>query len=143
MLMWSGKLEEGLGPRFILGNWLMLVVFFAFSNFIGTPAITRGILLGGVVANLNCMGILRDVKRLVRWRRQFVYFFGMITRMILIALVLGILLVKFSGKISVIGVFLGVSVVPATFLVLLCQIQLLKYSSKSKKVVCKKLEENL
>ncbi len=143
MLMWSGKLEEGLGPRFIIGNWLMLLVFFAFGNLIGTPEITRGILLGGVVSNLNCMGILRDIKRLVRWRRQFVYFFGMLTRMLLIALVIGAVLVRFSGKVSVVGVFLGVSVIPVTFLVLLCQIQLLRRSSKAKKVLCKKLEENL
>ena len=124
MLMWIGELDEGLAKRFLIAIWLILAALLAGANVWWSPEGVRGIALGGVVAGLNAIGVLRDTKRIVKWRSQVVYFIGMFTRLLLAIVIIGTFVLKFPGKFSLIGIFVGISVVPITFLLLVIQMKL-------------------
>lgn len=126
MLMWIGELDEGLANRFLIGNWFILVALLAGANIWWSPEGVRGIALGGLVAALNAVGVLRDTKRIVKWRSQTVYFIGMVTRLLLAIIVISTFVLKFPGKFSLVGIFVGVSVVPITFFLLVIQMKLIR-----------------
>lgn len=130
MLIWLGDVDEGLGRRFLISVWITLLALVAAANIFWNPDGVRGIILGGVVAAVNAIGIRRDTKRIVKWRSQAVYFIGWIARMVLAILIIGTVVLKFPGKFSFPGIFIGVSVVPIAFLVLLFQMQVLRKTDK-------------
>lgn len=126
MLIWIGELDEGLAKRFLIAIWLILAALLAGANLWWSPEGVRGIALGGIVAGLNAIGALRDTKRIVKWRSQVVYFIGMFTRLLLAIVIIGTFVLKFPGKFSLVGIFVGISVVPITFLLLVIQMKLVK-----------------
>jgi len=142
MLIWVGELDEGLGKRFLIAIWIILLALVAGGNLFWTPQGVHGILLGGIVAGINALGIWRDTKRLVKWRNQAVYFIGWIARMTLAILVIATLVVRFPGTFSLPGVFLGITVVPITFFILVFQMQLVKRRKEKDKNLQQGADEN-
>ncbi|HHD63440.1 MAG TPA: hypothetical protein ENK96_03535 [Desulfobulbaceae bacterium] len=132
MLIWVGDVDEGLGKRFLIAIWIILLALVAAGNLFWTPAGVYGIILGGVVAGVNALGIWRDTKRLVKWRNQAVYFVGWTARMILAILIIATLVLKFPDKFSLPGIFIGITVVPITFLILVIQMQLIRKKKEKK-----------
>ncbi len=126
MLIWKGHLDEGMAKRFLISLWVVLLAMVAASNLWWTPSGTRGIILGGIAAAINAIGVLRDTKRMVRLRSRLIYFVGMVSRLIALILLIGVIYFKFPGKFDLIGVFLGVSVVPIAFYILVLQMKLIK-----------------
>jgi len=132
MLIWRGDVDEGLGKRFLIAIWIILLALVAAGNLFWNPSGVHGIILGGVVACVNVLGIWRDTKRLVKWRNQAIYFIGWTARMVLAVLIIAIFVLKFPGKFSLPGIFLGITVVPITFFVLVFQMQLIKRKDEKK-----------
>jgi len=126
MLIWLGDVDEGLGRRFLIAIWIILLALVAAGNIFGTPKGVHGIILGGAVAGINAMGIWRDIRRLVRLRNQAIYFIGWIARMVLAIVIIATLIIKFSDSFSLLGIFIGIAVVPITFLVLVFQMQVVR-----------------
>ncbi len=122
MLIWQGKIDKGLGKRFMLACWAMLAVEMAAANIWGSPALVKGILLGGVVANLNIIGTFRDTNRMVRLKTTLVYYIGVLSRLILAGVIFYTFLKKFPGSFSIIGILIGVSTVPLAYSILVFQI---------------------
>ena len=132
MLIWVGEVDEGLGKRFLIAIWLVLLALVAAGNLFWTPKGVHGILLGGVVAGINALGIWRDIRRLVRLRNMAIYFIGWTARMVLAILVIATLVIKFPDQFSLLGIFIGITVVPITFLILVFQMQLIRRKNKKK-----------
>jgi hypothetical protein len=130
MLIWVGDVDEGLGKRFLIAIWVVLLALVAAGNIFWTSAGVHGIILGGVVAGINSLGIWRDTKRLVKWKNLAIYFIGWTARMILAILVIATLVIKFPDKFSLPGIFIGITVVPITFLILVIQMQLIRKKDK-------------
>ena len=133
MLIWLGDIDEGLGKRFLISIWIVLLALVAGANLFWTSEGVHGIILGGVVAAVNVIGVRRDTGRILKWRSRAVYFIGWIARMPLTVLVIGTFLLKFPETFSLPGVFIGISVVPITFLILVFQMQLIKKYKQNKK----------
>ncbi len=121
MLIWQGRIDKGLGRRFIITCWAMLMVELAAANIWWTPQGTKGILLGGIIANLNLIGTFRDTNRIVKFKTALVYYIGVLTRLVLTGLVIVTFLKKFPGSFSILGIFIGLSVVPIAFFLLVFQ----------------------
>ncbi len=132
MQIWLGEIDEGLGKRFLISIWSILLALVAGANLFWNPTGVYGIILGGVVAGINAFGVFRDTKRIVKFRNQAVYFIGWIARMVLAILVIGTLVLKFPGTFSFPGIFIGISVVPIAFLFLVFQMQLMKEKHEKK-----------
>ncbi len=130
MLIWVGEVDEGLAKRFLIAIWIILLALVAAGNLFWTPKGVHGILLGGVVAGINALGIWRDIRRLVRLRNVAIYFIGWTARMVLTILVIATLVMKFPDKFSLLGIFIGITVVPITFLVLVFQMQIIGRKNK-------------
>ena len=131
-MIWLGDLDEKFVKRFLAGTWLMLAAFIAAGNIFWSEQGTLGIIVGGVLANLNCLGIYRDIFRMVRAQHRIVYFASMLGRLLIIALVVLIVLKKFPGRVSVPGMITGFSVVPATFLMVVIQMQIGRFRGGNK-----------
>ncbi len=132
MLIWVGDVDESLGKRFLIAIWIILLALVAAGNLFWTPKGVHGILLGGVVAGINALGIWRDTRRLVRLRNVAIYFIGWTARMVLAILVIATLVIKFPDSFSLLGIFIGITVVPLTFLVLVFQMQLIQKRNEKK-----------
>lgn len=118
-LMLKTVLAGHLDPTFIRlftgANWVMLVILVALTGTFSTPQMVAGVLLGGLIANLNCAGLDRDCKRMMRWRHMGAYFGGMAVRMGLIALAITVAFLYFPGIFSPVGLFIGLSVAVINF----------------------------
>lgn len=132
MLIWVGDVDEALGKRFLIAIWVILLALVAAGNLFWTSKGVHGILLGGVVAGINALGIWRDTRRLVRLRNMAIYFIGWTARMVLAILIIATLVIKFPDTFSLPGIFIGITVVPITFLVLVFQMQLIRKRKKKK-----------
>ena len=126
MLIWQGDIDKGVGKRFIITSWAMLAVLVAAANIWWTPEGVKGILLGGMIANLNLFGTFRDTNRIVKFRTALVYYIGVLTRLILTGVVLVTFIKKFPETFSYLGIFIGLSTVPMTFFLMVFQILLRK-----------------
>ena len=121
MLIWQGDIDKGLGKRFMLACWAMLALEVAAANIWWTPQGVKGILLGGIIANLNIIGTFRDTHRIVKFKTAIVYYIGVLTRLILAGVIIVTFLKKFPGSFSILGIFIGISVVPIAFFLLVFQ----------------------
>ncbi len=134
MLIWQGNLDKDLGKRFILACWAMLALEVAAANIWWSPQGVKGILLGGIIANINIIGVFRDTHRIVKFKTATVYYIGVITRLILAGVILVTFLKKFPGSFSILGIFIGISSVPIAFFLMVFQIVLTKkYQGKQNK----------
>ncbi|RUM91003.1 MAG: hypothetical protein DSZ23_01775 [Thermodesulfatator sp.] len=121
MLIWQGDIDKGMGKRFMLACWAMLAAEVAVANIWWTPEGVKGILLGGIIANLNIIGTFRDTNRIVKFRTSIVYYIGVLTRLVLTGVVIVTFIKKFPGSFSFLGIFIGLSVVPLAFFILVFQ----------------------
>jgi hypothetical protein len=129
MLIWFGYIDEALGKRFLIATWIILVAALAAANVFWTPEGMKGIFLGGVLGNLNAIGVYRDTHRLLKYRREIVYYIGALTRLLLVGVIILTFIKIFPGQFSIPGIFVGVSIVPISFFILLIQMILKKTKS--------------
>ncbi len=121
MLIWKGNIDEGLGKRFIIACWAMLAIEVAAANLWWNPQGVKGILLGGIIANINILGTFRDTNRIVKFRTTLVYYIGVLTRLVLTGIIIFTFIKKFPESFSFLGIFIGLSVVPIAFLLMVFQ----------------------
>jgi hypothetical protein len=113
--MFRGEFEPGFTRVFAACNWVLLAVFVLLAGLLGSPEMTSGVLAGGIIANLNCLGLDRDCQRMVRWRSMGAYYAGMAVRMALVCLAVTVCLLFFGDYFSPVGIFIGLSVAVVNF----------------------------
>ncbi len=132
MLIWRGNIDEGLGKRFMIACWAMLALEVATANLWWNPQGVKGILLGGIIANLNILGTFRDTGRIVKFRAAWVYYIGVLARLVLAGAIILTFIKKFPGSFSFLGIFIGISVVPLAFFLMVFQAVLTKRQTETK-----------
>jgi len=117
--MWKMVLRGNLDPAFIKlfnrANWILMVIMVAVAGTVASPKMAAGVLLGGLIANLNCAGLDKDCQRMLRWRHMGAYYGGMAVRMGLIALAITVAFLFFPGIFAPVGLFIGLSVAVVNF----------------------------
>ncbi|HID97096.1 MAG TPA: hypothetical protein EYP57_02755 [Thermodesulfobacteriaceae bacterium] len=126
----SGKLDGQSVRLYFSANWALLAVMLVAATVFATPQMATGILVGGVIANLNCVGLNRDCKRVVRWRNIAVYYGGLAVRLGLIALVVSAALLVFPEYLSPLGLFIGLSVAVVNFYILVLAMVIYRFRYK-------------
>ena len=115
-------LAGNLDPRFVRllvkANWVTLAILSFSASVFSTKAMTIGILIGGLIANLNCMGLNRDCKRAFRFHNVGVYFAGMTVRMGFVTLAVLAAMTFLKEMLSPIGLFVGLSVAVINFYII-------------------------
>jgi len=129
----TGNLDPAFIRQFMAANWVVMALLVIGSSFLSSPEMSAGILLGGIIANLNCVGLNKDCKRMMRWRSMAAYYAGMAVRMGLIALAVTVAILFFKETFSPIGLFIGLSVAVINFYLLV--IAMLIYRVKFKEAV--------
>jgi len=115
----NGNIDEHFIKYYKFANWILLVLMAVVANVVSSLDIVTGILAGGFIANLNCIGLERDCKRMVRWHTVIVYYGGLAVRLGLITLAVTAAFLIFPKLISPIGFFIGLSVMVINFYILL------------------------
>jgi hypothetical protein len=113
--MLGGELDSRFVKLFLIGNWILTGLLGLVAALFSTPQLAIGILTGGIIANLNCMGLNRDCQRVTRWRNRIAYAGGLIVRLGLIALAVLVALLIFPQYVSQVGLFVGLSVAVLNF----------------------------
>ncbi|MGB9711965.1 MAG: ATP synthase subunit I [Dissulfurimicrobium sp.] len=116
--MFAVRLDGQFVKRFIFLNWVLSGLLFVFFLACFDVKAAIGVAVGAIIANLNCIGLDRDCKRIVRWRNIFVYYAGLAVRLGLIALAVTAAFLIFPGYISPVGLFVGLSVAVINFYIL-------------------------
>ncbi len=129
----TGNLDPAFIRLFMAANWITMAVLLVVSTLFSSSQIAAGILLGGIIANLNCIGLDKDCKRMVRWRSMAAYYAGMAVRMGLVALAVTVAILFMKEVFSPIGLFIGLSVAVINFYLLV--IAMLIYRVKFKEAV--------
>ena len=115
-------LAGDLDPRFVRllvrANWITLALLVFAASILSTKAMTIGILVGGVIANLNCVGLNRDCRRAFRMHNVGAYFAGMTVRMGLVTLAVLAAITFLKEMLSPIGLFVGLSVAVINFYII-------------------------
>ncbi len=113
-----GELPDNFARLFLGVNWMVLAAMTAGAALLSTPQMATGILIGGVMANLNLRGLDKDCKRAVRWGSMAAYYAGMAVRMGLISLAVTVLFLFLPDLFSPLGLFAGLSVGVINFYIL-------------------------
>ena len=129
----TGNLDPAFIRLFMAANWITMAVLLVVSTLFSSSQMAAGILLGGVIANLNCIGLDKDCKRMVRWRSMAAYYAGMAVRMGFVALAVTVAILFMKEVFSPIGLFIGLSVAVINFYLLV--IAMLIYRVKFKEAV--------
>jgi len=129
----TGNLDPAFVRLFMAANWITMAVLLVVSTLFSSSQMAAGILLGGIIANLNCIGLDKDCKRMVRWRSMAAYYAGMAVRMGLVALAVTVAILFMKEVFSPIGLFIGLSVAVINFYLLV--IAMLIYRVKIKEAV--------
>ena len=129
----TGNLDPAFIRLFMAANWITMAVLLVVSTLFSSSQMAAGILLGGIIANLNCIGLDKDCKRMVRWRSMAAYYAGMAVRMGLVALAVTVAILFMKEVFSPIGLFIGLSVAVINFYLLV--IAMLIYRVKFKEAV--------
>lgn len=115
--IFTGRIDEQFIKKFILLNWIVsgimvLILLLVAKKF------AIGMAIGAIISNLNCMGLDRDCRKVIRWRNIFVYYAGLAVRLGLIALAVTAAFLMFPNYVSPIGLFLGLSVAVINFYII-------------------------
>jgi len=129
----TGNLDLRFIKIFLGINWIILALLTLTSLFFFPTKVASGILIGGLIANLNCIGLNKDCNRVMRWRSMAVYYAGMAVRMGLIALAVTVAILFYKEYFSPIGLFIGLSVAVINFYLLV--IGMLFYRVKFKEAI--------
>ncbi len=106
----AGQLDRRFIRLYLSANWILMGILVAVSTFLASTQFSAGILVGGIIANLNCIGLDRDCQRVARWRSMAAYYGGLAVRLGLITLAVTAVLLVFPEIFSPVGLFVGLSV---------------------------------
>ena len=106
----SGNLDERSLRYYIAANWVLLGLMVAVATVVSSSNMAMGILLGGVIINLNSMGLKRDCRRMLHYHSMAVYYVGLAVRLGLVLLTVLLALLLFPENFSPMGLFVGFSV---------------------------------
>ncbi len=129
----TGNLDPSFIRLFMAANWIVLAILVTTSMLFLSDRFSAGVLVGGVISNLNTLGLDKDCKRMVRWRSMAAYYAGMAVRMGLIALAVTVTILFMKELFSPIGMFVGLSVSVINFYLLVTA--MLIYRAKFKEAV--------
>jgi hypothetical protein len=115
----NGNIDEHFVKYYKCANWILLGLMVAVASVASSLDMVTGILVGGIIANLNCIGLDRDCRRMVRWHSMAAYYGGLAVRLGLITLAVIATFLVFPKLVSPIGFFIGLSVVVINFYILL------------------------
>lgn len=124
-----GELAEGLMTSFLRFNWI-LGGLAAIGFYLWRQDMFWGVVMGLLIANLNCLGLQRDCNRVVRWGNIFLYYGGLAVRLALITLAVTVIFLFLPIKISPVGLFIGLSVPVINFYLMVAMILLYKFRVK-------------
>lgn len=113
----TGRIDEQFIKRFIFLNWIISGIM-AFVLFFVAKNLAIGMAIGAIIANLNCMGLDRDCRKVIRWGNIFVYYAGLAVRLGLVALAVTAAFLIFPAYVSPVGLFLGLSVAVINFYIM-------------------------
>ncbi len=116
--MFRVDLNEQFVKYYMCANWVLLVLMVIVATVVSSLTMATGILVGGFVANFNCMGLNRDCRRMVRWRTILGYLGGFAVRLGLITLAVTVAFLVFPNFLSPVGFIIGLSVVVINFYIL-------------------------
>jgi hypothetical protein len=125
----KGELAEGLMTSFLRFNWIIGGLA-AMGFYLWRQDMFGGVVMGLLIANLNCLGLQRDCNRVVRWGNIFLYYGGLAVRMALITLAVTVIFLFLPVKISPVGLFIGLSVPVANFYLIVAMILFYKFRVK-------------
>lgn len=115
----NGNIDEHFVKYYKRTNWILLCLMVTVASVVSSLDMVTGILVGGIIANLNCIGLDRDCRRMVRWHSMAAYYGGLAVRLGLITLAVIAAFLVFPKLVSPIGFFIGLSVVVINFYILL------------------------
>jgi len=114
----SGELDKGFVRYYMAANWLLLGLMVAIATAVSSPDMAVGILIGGIIINLNSIGLERDCRRILRMHSMVAYYGGLAVRLGLITLAVLAALLVFPEILSPVGLFIGLSVGVINFYIL-------------------------
>ncbi len=126
----TGELGEQFYPIFAGANWLVTGVMTMAALILSSSALAMGVVIGGVIANLNTLGLKRDCHRSVRWGSMGAYYGGMAVRMGLIALAVTVTMLFFREHVSPVGLFVGLSAPIINFYILVLGMVIYRFRFK-------------
>ncbi len=106
----QGELDRRFVRLYLSANWIMMSLITVTAVFFASSKLVAGILVGGIIASLNCIGLDRDCQRVARWRSMAAYYGGLAVRLGLITLAVTAVLLLFPETFSPVGLFIGLSV---------------------------------
>ncbi len=106
----SENLDERFLRYYIGADWILLSLMVAVATLVSSSSMAIGILIGGVIVNLNSMGLKRDCKRMLYYHSMVIYYIGLAVRLGLVVLAVLLALLLFPEVFSPIGLFIGLSV---------------------------------
>jgi hypothetical protein len=114
----SGNLDKQFVKYYVAANWFLLGMMVAIASVVSSSDMAVGILVGGIIINLNSIGLERDCRRMQRQHTMIVYYAGLAVRLGLITLAVLAALLVFPEILSPVGLFIGLSVGVINFYIL-------------------------
>ncbi|MEF3168839.1 MAG: ATP synthase subunit I [Deltaproteobacteria bacterium] len=117
-----GDLDETFMLAFRAANLFLTSILVFGALIVASPRMACGILVGAVVATVNCIGLERDCWRVVRMRTLFAYYGGLAVRLGAVTLAVSASLLVLSEYVSPVGLFIGLSVTVVNFYILVAAV---------------------
>jgi len=117
-----GDLDETFMRTIRAANLFLASILVLGSLFVASPSMACGILVGAVVATVNCIGLERDCWRVIRMRSVFAYYGGLAVRLGAITLAVTAALLVLPEFVSPIGLFIGLSVPVVNFYIFVAMV---------------------
>jgi hypothetical protein len=114
----SGDLDEGFVKYYMVANWVLLGLMVAVVSVVSSSDMALGVMVGGIIINLNGIGLERDCRRMLRVHTVVAYYGGFAVRLGLITLAVLASLLVFPEVLSPVGLFIGLSVGVINFYIL-------------------------
>jgi len=114
----SGNLDGQFLKYYMAANWILLGLMVAVASVVSSSDMAVGILVGGIITNLNSIGLERDCRRTVCCHSKGLYYGGFAVRLGLITLAVLAALLVFPEVVSPVGLFIGLSVGVINFYIL-------------------------
>ena len=114
----SGNLDRQFVKYYMIANWVLLGLMVAVVTVVSLSNMALGILIGGIISNLNSMGLEYDCRRVLCMHSRGIYYGGFAVRLGLITLAVLAALLVFPGVLSPVGLFIGLSVGVINFYIL-------------------------
>ncbi len=126
----SGELNERSLRYYIAANWVFLGLMVLAATLVSSSKMAVGILLGGVIANLNNMGLKSNCRYVLYYHTKAIYYVGFAARLGLVLLAVSLAFLLFREYFSAVGLFIGLSVGVITFYIWLLAIVIRRVCAK-------------